>query len=291
MRPVYLLLLISFAFLFVFKYLPIYGLAIAFTNFNVRDGLLGSEWNNFAYFGRLFNDPFFYRVLFNSIWLSILRIIFAFPAPIIFALLLNEITNTPFKKTVQSVSYFPHFVSWVILGGILREILHVQRGPIALFMDALGMEQINWFAHAPTFRGPLVVTGIWQSLGWGSIVYLAALSSIDPQLYESAELDGAGRLQKAVHITLPSLLPVITIMLLLQVGHLLDESFEQIFNMYNASVYVVADVFDTLIYRAGVEQAQFGYTTAIGLFKNVAGLFVLLTVNSVVRRYSEYGLW
>ena len=189
MRPLYVLLLISFAFLFVFKYVPIYGMAIAFTDFNVRDGLLGSDWNNFAYFKRLSRDPFFSRVLFNTVYLSFLRIVFQFPTPIIFALLLNEIRFTPFKRAVQSFSYFPHFISWVLLGGIISQILNTY-GPVYWFLGVIGADQVQMLTHAPTFRGLLVLTGIWQSVGWGSIIYLAALSGIDPQLYESAQLDG-----------------------------------------------------------------------------------------------------
>ncbi len=293
MRPLYLLLLISFAFLFVFKYVPIYGMAIAFTDFNVRDGLLGSEWNNFAYFKRLARDPFFSRVLFNTVYLSFLRIVFQFPAPIIFALLLNEIRFTPFKRAVQSFSYFPHFISWVLLAGIISQILNTY-GPVYWLLGLIGAEPVHLLTYAPTFRGLLVLSGIWQSIGWGSIIYLAALSGIDPQLYESAQLDGAGRLRQAFSISLPSLVPMIFILFLLQVAALMQESWEQIFNLYNPNVFAVADVFETLIYRAGIQDARFGYTTAIGMFQNVAGLIILLIVNAIIRRsadYGDYALW
>ena len=291
MRQFYMLAALSMGLLILFKYVPIYGLVLAFTDFNLRGGWLSSPWNDFKHFKWLFNDPFFLRVLFNTFWISFLRIVFAFPAPILMALLLNEIHSTAYKRTVQTVSYLPHFISWVILGGIFAELLSVKRGPVAFLFEAVGLEPIGFLVHAPTFRGLLVVTGIWQSIGWGTIVYLAALASVDPSLYESAEIDGANRRQKAIYISLPSLIPVIVILLLLQVGNILDESFDQIFNLANSSVLPVADVFETYIYRSGIVDGRYDYTTAVGLFKNVAGLIILIGVNSIIRRYSEYGVW
>lgn len=293
MRPFYLLLLISFAFLFVFKYLPVYRMFIAFTDFNVQRGLFGSEWVGLRHFERLMRDPFFGRVLFNTVYLSVLRILFQFPAPIVFALLLNEIRWTPFKRAVQSVSYFPHFISWVLLAGIVSQILNTY-GPVFWFFGQIGVEPVHLINNAPTFRGLLIVTGVWQSVGWGSIIYLAALSGIDPQLYESAQIDGAGRLRQAFSISLPSLVPMIFILFLLQVAALMQESWEQIFNLYHPAVYSVADVFETLIYRAGIQEARFEYATAVGLFQNVAGLTILVIFNAFIRRsrdYGAYALW
>ena len=321
MRPVYLLLSISLAMVILWRYVPIYGLSLAFKDFSLHNGWIGSSWNDFDHFKRMVTDPFFGRVLFNTVWLSVLRILFAFPAPIIMALLLNEMRSPWYKRTVQSVSYLPHFVSWVILGGIFAQILNLKRGPIAwifvhfvswvilggifaqilnlkrgpiawIFVQ-LGLEPINWLTHEPTFRGLMVVTGIWQSVGWATILYLAALASADPNLYEAAEIDGANRFQRVLHITLPALVPVITILLLLQVANLFDDQFDQIFNMSNASVINKVDIFGTFIYRSGVVQAQFDYTIAVGLFQNVAGLAVLLLANWAVRRlgYGAYGVW
>ena len=291
MRSFYVLLSLSLALLVVFKYVPIYGALIAFKDFNVVKGILGSPWNDFAYFRRLTVDPFFFRVLWNTFWLSILRIIFAFPAPVILALLLNELHSNVYKRAVQTVSYLPHFMSWVVLGGILREVLSPQRGILGYLFEAVGLEPVTWLTNVPTFRGVLVVTGIWQGVGWGTIVFLAALSSVDPELYESAEIDGAGRFVQAVRITLPAMVPVIVILLLLQLAKVLDESFDQIFNLYNPLVYQVADVIDTYIYRWGILEGNYGYSAAVGLFKNVGGLVLVLGVNEIVRRYSEYGLW
>ena len=291
MRPFYLLLALSLVLLIVFKYLPIYGLIIAFKDYNFKAGILGSSWNNFKHFKWLFRDPFFFRVFFNTFYLSVLRLIFSFPTPIILTLLLNEVRSTIYKKTIQTISYLPHFISWVILAGILTEVLSPQRGVVAYIYTLLGLEPVHWLTNKSTFRGLLIVTGIWHGAGWGSIVYLAALSSVDPGLYESASIDGASRRQKALHISLPSLVPVITILLLLQIGHILDESFNQIFNLYNPLVYEVSDIFETYIYRSGIQQGRFDYTAAVGLFKNVVGVAILVMANSVVKRLSEYALW
>jgi putative aldouronate transport system permease protein len=291
MRHVYLLMLLAFALLIIFKYLPIYGLVIAFKDYNFYDGLLGSPWNDFAHFKRLFKDPFFLRVFFNTFWLSVLRLVFGFPFPIILVLLLTEVRISWFKRTVQTISYLPHFISWVILAGILTEILSPQRGIIAHLYTLVGLEPVHWLTNKATFRGLLVSTGVWQSMGWTSIIYLAALSGVDPGLYETASIDGANRWHKARHISLPSLVPVMTILFLIQVGRILDESFAQIFNLYNPLVYAVADIFETYIYRVGIEHAQFDYSAAVGLFKNVAGVIILVVANSLIKRYSEYAIW
>ena len=291
MRPFYLLLLAALVLLVVFRYVPMYGVLIAFKDYNYYDGILRSPWNQFQHFRWLFQDPFFYRVLFNTVYLSILRIVFGFPTPIVLALLLNEVRGVAFKKTVQTVSYLPHFMSWVVLAGILSEVLLPQRGIVAFVYTGLGLEPVNWLTNRATFRGLLVATGIWRGVGWGSIVYLAALSSVDPGLYESASIDGAGRFRQAVSISLPSLAPVVVILLLLDIGHILDESFEQIFNLYNPLVYEVSDIFETYIYRSGIQQGRFDYTAAVGLFKNGVGGAILVAANSVVKRVSGYALW
>ena len=286
-----LLLLPVVAFFIVFRYVPMYGVVIAFKNFNVMKGILGSDWIGFQNFEWLLSTPSFWQVLRNTVLISFYRIVAGFPAPIILALLLNEIRSVTYKKTVQTLSYLPHFVSWVVLAGIFVEILSAQRGPIAHLFTLAGLEPVSWLTYKPTFRGVLVVTGIWQGVGWGSIVYLAALSSIDPSLYETASIDGANRLQQAIRITVPSLLPVITILFLLNVSQILNAGFEQIFNLFNPSVYEVADVIDTYIYRSGFVERRWAYNTGVGLFKNVVGLILLIGANAVIKRYSEYGIW
>ena len=287
----YIMLIPPVVGLIIFHYAPIYGVLIAFKDFNFRLGILRSPWNDFEHFKIIFMDPFFVRVLRNTIIISVYRIIFGFPAPIILALLLNEIRLTTYKKVLQTVSYLPHFVSWVVLSGILMEVLSPQRGPVAAIFNLVGLEPIHWLSHAPTFRGLLVVTGIWQGIGWGAIVYLAALSSIDPALYETAAIDGANRFQQAVHITVPSLIPIITILFILSLGGILNAGFEQIFNLYNALVYEVADVIDTYIYRSGIQGTRWGFSAAMGLFKNLVGLVLIVAANAFIKRFSEYGIW
>jgi len=291
MRVFYLLLVPAVALLIVFKYVPMYGVGIAFVDYNIVKGILGSAWNNFKWFEWVFNDHFFWRVLRNTVILSLLRLAFGFPAPILLALLLNEVRNTSFKRSVQSISYLPHFLSWVVLGGIIKELLSVQRGVVPYLMTVVGLEPINFLTNIPTFRALLVATGIWQGIGWGSIIYLAALSGIDPELYESATVDGANRLQMALRVTLPALAPIMMILFLLQLGNVLEQGWDQIFNLYNDVVVSVSDVFETLVYRSGIEGPRYSYATAINLFQNVVGFALLMLANQIVRRRNEYAIW
>ena len=291
MRDFYILLAPAVVLLFLFKYIPMYGIGIAFVDYNIVRGILGSTWNNFKWFDWVFNDPFFWRVLRNTVILAVLRTIFAFPAPIILALLLNEVRVTPYKRAVQSVSYLPHFLSWIVLSGIVRELLSMQSGAIPYLMERVGMEPFSVLTTPETFRALIMIVTIWQSVGWGTIIFLAALSGVDPQLYESAAIDGTNRWQNVIHITIPALVPVITILFLLSVGNILEFGFDPIFNLYNSNVYEKVDVFETLVYRSGIEGARYSYATAVQLFQNAVGLVVLVGANQIVRRYSEYGVW
>ncbi len=291
MRDFYILLAPAVVLLFVFKYIPMYGVSIAFVDYNIVKGVLGSTWNNFKWFDWVFNDPFFWRVLRNTVILAVLRTIFAFPAPIILALLLNEVRVTPYKRTVQSISYLPHFLSWVVLSGIVRELLSMQSGAIPYLMEQVGIEPFPVLTTPELFRGLIMTVTIWQSVGWGTIIFLAALSGVDPQLYESAAIDGTNRWQNVIHITMPAMVPVITILFLLSVGNILEFGFDPIFNLYNSNVYEKVDVFETLVYRSGIEGARYSYATAVQLFQNAVGLIVLVGANQIVRRYSEYGVW
>ena len=291
MRDFYILLAPAVVLLFLFKYIPMYGIGIAFVDYNIVRGILGSTWNNFKWFDWVFNDPFFWRVLRNTVILAVLRTIFAFPAPIILALLLNEVRVTPYKRAVQSVSYLPHFLSWIVLSGIVRELLSMQSGVVPYIMQELGMEPFSVLTTPETFRALIMIVTIWQSVGWGTIIFLAALSGVDVQLYESAAIDGTNRWQNVIHITIPALVPVITILFLLSVGNILEFGFDPIFNLYNSNVYEKVDVFETLVYRSGIEGARYSYATAVQLFQNAVGLVVLVGANQIVRRYSEYGVW
>jgi putative aldouronate transport system permease protein len=286
-----MMLIIPVAYIIIFKYVPMYGVTIAFKNFNMGKGILGSEWNNFKHFKVLFSSYTFYRVLRNTVIISLQRIVFEFPAAILFALILNELRSIKFKKVVQTVSYLPYFMSWVVLAGIINEILSPQRGIINIIIIKLGGEPIYFLTEKRLFRSILVVTNIWRSVGWGAIIYLAALSAINPSLYEAAEIDGANRFQKMMHISIPSILPVVVIMFIIKLSYILKAGFDQIFNLYNPLVYEVADIFDTYVYRVGLVDVRFDYSTAVGFFMNVVGLVFVVGSNMIIRKYSEYGIW
>ena len=252
---------------------------------------MGSPWNNFAHFKAAFDNPFFGRVFRNTVIISVLRIIFGFPAPIILALLINEVSHMAFKRTVQSILYLPHFMSWVIMAGILIEVLSPQRGIVGYLFTLFGREPPNLLATTRLFRPMMIITDVWKEVGWGTIIYLAAISSIGPELYESAVIDGANRFQRAVYITIPSIIPAITILFILRLGGILDAGFDQIFNFYSPLVYEVADIIDTYVYRVGLIDMKFDYSTAVGLFKNVIGVILVVGANLIIKRFSEYGIW
>ncbi len=288
-RYVYLLILPAIVFFVVYHYVPIYGITIAFKRYNAVKGILGSPWDGLTNFTRMFSTPDFLRVFRNTIVISLAKLVFAFPAPIIFALAINEIRHLRTKRVVQTISYLPHFMSWVVAAGIIREFLGM-RGPVNALVGLLGMKAQLYLTNQTLFVPILVVTEIWHNIGWGSIVYLSAITGIDPQLYEAAEIDGAGRFTKIAHITLPSIMPAIIILFLLRVGHVMNAGFDQVFNLYNPIVYSVGDIIDTYVYRVGLGNLDFSYATAIGIFKNVLGLILLVVVNRVTGRYSEYGV-
>jgi len=278
-------------FFLIFKYLPIYGMVIAFQDYNFFDGMFGSPWVGFQHFEDMFKTPSFWEVFRNTLVISFLQFLFGFPAPIIFALLLNEVVHLRSKKFFQTVSYLPHFVSWVILAGLFVQFLSPSTGPINVLITALGGKPIYFMADPAWFVQVLVVTEVWKSIGWGSIIYLAALSSIDPELYEAAAMDGANRWQKMWRITLPSLAPVITVMLILAIGKLVNDNFDQIYNMYNPAVYGVADVLSTYIYRKGLADMEYSFATAVGLFKNVIAFGMVIAANWAAKKISDNGIW
>lgn len=291
MKFLYLMLIVPVLLVVIFKYLPMYGILIAFKDFRIADGITGSDWNNFRHFRVLFDSPGFYRVLKNTVVISCLKLLFGIPAPIILALLLNELKIILFKKVVQTISYLPYFMSWVILGGIIKEVLSPQRGIINKLLGMLGFEPIHFLTSTYYFIPILIITAIWQSVGWGAIIYLAGLSSVDPGLYESADIDGANRFQKTMYISIPSLVPIIVILSILSLGNILEAGFDQIFNLYNPLVYSVTDILDTYIYRTGLLEAKYDYGAAIGLFQTAVGVILIVITNIIARKYSEYGLW
>lgn len=275
----------------VFHYFPMYGVIMAFKNYRFIDGIWGSPWIGLDNFSQLFGDMFFWRILRNTLLISGLHILFGFPAPILLALLFNELVNGSFKRVVQTISYLPHFMSWVILSGIMIELLSPSRGALNYVITLFGGEPIHFLANPDTFVGVLVVSHLWQSVGWGSIIYLAAIAGINQDQYESATIDGANRFHQIRYITLPSLVPVMTVLFILNVGGVMNAGFDQIFNLYNPAVYSVADIIDTYVYRIGLIDTKYGFSTAVGLFKNVVALVLVVGTNYIVKRFNEYGIW
>jgi len=268
-----------------------YGVIIAFKDFNISKGIIGSEWNDFMHFRVMFSMPGFLRVLKNTLIISFLRILFGFPAPIILALLINEIKNTKYKKIVQSVSYLPNFMAWTVLGGIFIALFSIT-GPINYIITLLGGESIYFLTSTIYFVPILVLTGIWQSIGYSSIIYLAALSSVNMDLYDSADVDGASRLRKALSISLPAIAPLTLILFILTISGILSAGFDQIYNLYNPMVYPVADVIDTYVYRAGIEELRYDFSTAVGLFKNIVGVILIILTNMFAKRVTDSeGIW
>lgn len=278
-RFLYLLALPALIWYFIFKYMPIYGIKYAFTNFGRAPEPVYIGFENFK---RLFTLPDFSRVFWNTIRISFYNIIFSFPATIILALLLNEVTNTKFKKTVQTVICLPNFLSWVVVAGIWHNILSPSHGVVNYVIQLLGGEPIYFWIDKNWFRPLIVVSGMWKSMGYGTIIYLAALSRVDEELYDAAKVDGAGRLRQTWHVTLPAIRPIIVITFILSFSGVLN-IFEQIFVMMNNMVKEVADVIDTYTYHMGIKQMDVGFATAVGVFKNVVSLILVLITNGIAK--------
>ena len=278
---------------FVFKYIPMGGIVIAFKNYKISQGIFGSEWCGFDNFTKAFELATFRRSVWNTLAISGLKLLFGFPAPIILALMLNEVNHLRFKKTVQTISYLPHFLSWVVLAGMFQQLLSPNNGAVnAVLRDVFGVkESIYFLGDNQYFRGTLIVTDIWKNVGWSSILYLATIAGIDPTLYEAATVDGATRWQSTRYITLPSLLSTIVIMLILSVGSIMDAGFDQVFNLYNSAVYKTGDIIDTYVYRYGIGEMKYALATAVGLFKNVIAFVLVVGTNVVARKISGEGIW
>ncbi|MBO9605532.1 MAG: sugar ABC transporter permease [Paenibacillaceae bacterium] len=291
MKMLYLMLLLPVVHLAIFHYAPLYGIVIAFKSYKPGLGIWSSPWNGFEHFRNMLGDFAFLRAVRNTFAISFLRLIVGFTLPIAFAMLLNEVIHTRFKRAVQSISYFPHFMSWIIVASMVVEIFSPERGVINNLIVMFGGEPILFLSSKTYFVPVLILTDVWKEVGWASILYLASIASISPELYEAASMDGANRFHRMRYITLPSLAPVIVILFLLRLGNILNGGFDQILNLYNPLVYEVGDIIDTYVYRVGLEQFQFDYSAAVGLFKNVVGLAFLVVANQFVRRRSEYGVW
>jgi len=278
-------------FFLLFNYLPMLGLVIAFKDFRLVDGIMGSAWSGLDNFRRLFGGADFPLALRNTVTISLLRLCFGFFAPIALALMLNEVRVSWYKRTIQTVTYIPYFLSWVILGGIFL-IMFAQNGPVNQLAMMVGVEPIEFLTDDFWFIVVIIVTGIWQAAGYGAVIYLAALSGISPDLYEAAVVDGAGRWKQTWHITIPGLIPTIVTLFILNLGHVLNAGFDQIYNMYNPIVFDAADIIDTYVLRR-IVLMDFGLATGAGLFKSVVGLLMVVLANSLARRATggEQGIW
>ncbi|HCM28121.1 MAG: sugar ABC transporter permease [Treponema sp. GWB1_62_6] len=286
----YLIFALPFIYYLVFHYAPMYGILIAFQKYNIVKGIGGSKWVGFLHFGRFLSDPYFWKLVRNTLLLNIYNLAISFPAPIVLALLLNEVRSNGVKRFVQSVSYLPHFISTVVVCGMVVNFL-ASDGPIYGLIAGFGGKPSNFLLDPRWFRTIYVVSDVWQTIGWNSIVYFAALCTIDQELYEAALMDGAGRFSLVRHITLPGIMPTISIMLILALGKLMTIGFEKIILLYNGSTYETADVISTYVYRRGLLGADFSYATAVGLFQSVIGLVLLATANKAAKAVGETGLW
>lgn len=271
----------------IFHYAPIYGVLIAFQDFKILKGITGSKWVGFDNFKDLFTSMYFLPVLRNTLIINFYKLLFGFPAPIILALMINEVRFTIFKRVVQTVSYLPYFLSWVVLAGIIIEFLSPSRGPINVVLSMMDYKPIFFIASVDWFRSVLVSTEIWKTIGFNAIIYLAAMSGINPEMYEAAEVDGINRIQKIWWITLPSIAPVVVILLILTSGQIISDDFDQVYNLLNAKVMSVGDVIGTYTYNEGISKMNYSYAAAVGLFKNVVALAVVLFTNTLAKRFSD----
>ena len=286
----YLLILPVLVYLFLFCYKPMYGLVIAFKNYKPTRGIAGSKWVGFLWFETFFKDPYFFRLIRNTFLLSLLNIVFGFPAPILLALLLNEVGNNNFKRNVQTITYMPYFISMVVMCSIIR-IYCQENGLFSQIAEFFGGSRKNYLMDAGAFRPIHVLSGIWQGIGWNSIIYLAALAGIDQAQYEAARIDGANRFQQVLHITIPGILPTIVVLFVLRMGSILNVGYEKVLLLYNTSIYETADVLSTYIYRMGLESQKYSLSTAVGLFNTLVNIVFLVLTNWISRRTTESGLF
>lgn len=289
-KLLYLMVLPVIAYYLIFDYGPMYGLQIAFKDYSPGDGILNSPWVGFRHFTDFFSSYYFWRLIRNTLLLNGYELIFGFPAPIVLALLLNELRRQMFKRVVQTITYLPHFISIVVVVGMMVDFL-ARDGLVNQLLSSIGVASKSYLSEPEWFRFIYVSSGIWQQVGWGSIIYLAALSNIDPTLYEAAKVDGAGRWKQMIHITVPGIMPTIIILLILKMGSMLSVGSEKILLMYNPLTYDTADVISTFVYRKGILEADFSYTAAVGLFNAVIAFALLILSNSISKRVSETKLW
>ena len=278
-------------FYIVFSYIPMYGILIAFQNYNPVDGMFAmNNWVGLKYFKQFLSNPYLFRLIRNTLLLGIYTLLWSFPAPIIFALLMDQLTSAKFKKAVQSISYMPYFISTVVIVGLVKSFCSVD-GVINVIREAFGGQAISFMTDPKYFRTIFIASNIWQGLGWGAIVYLAALSAVDPQLHEAATLDGANRWQRIRYVSWPAIIPTTTIMLILESGKIISSDFTKVLLLYNESTYETADIIGTYVYREGILGGKFEYTTAIGLLTSLLSFVMLLIANFLSKKISDNSLW
>ncbi|MGI0366151.1 ABC transporter permease [Streptococcus pneumoniae] len=275
----YLMMIPATVLLILFTYGPMYGIIMAFQDFTVFKGYTGSPFVGLKHFQRLFSDPLFYRLFKNTFMVGVLDFLFSFPAPLIFALILNEVRKVRFKSVVQSISYLPHFIPLVVMVGIINSLL-----------SSLGMEPISFFTKSEWFLPLYIGSGVWKTIGWGSIIYMGALTNIDSTLYEAADMDGANRWHKMWHVTLPSLRPTVVTLFILNAGGIMQVGFEKVFLMSSPATYEVSDVLSTYVYRQGILNSDFSYSAAVGLFNNIVALLFVLLANKIAKKLGEEGI-
>lgn len=278
----------------LFHYTPMYGLIIAFKDIAPFDGLremLTADWVGLKHFRSFFDSFYFRDIVGNTLLISFYRLAFGFPAPIVLALLINEVGRLAFKRIVQSVSYLPHFLSMVVVAGLTTTLLTTDGGIVNEIVKLFGHEPISFLTDQRFFRSVLVVSGIWKEAGWGMIIYLAAIAGIDPQQYEAARIDGAGRWRQVWHITLPGMRHIIVILFILQIGGVMDAGFEQVFLLYSPPVYDVADIIDTYVYRKGLVEVQYSFGAAVGLFKSLIAIVLITGTNWLAKKFGQEGIW
>jgi putative aldouronate transport system permease protein len=287
----WLMILPAIAVIVIFNYIPMYGIQLAFREFDFTKGLAGGEWVGLKYFDQFIHNYMFKELMKNTITISLATIILGFPAPIIMALIINQVFGRRWKKTLQTTVYLPHFISMVVMVGLLNVLLSPETGVVGHLMKALGLGDINLLASEKTFVPVYVLSDIWQHAGWNSIIYLAALASVDPQLYDSAKIDGASRWQTIRYVDIPAIVPTMIILFILSMGNIINTGFEKIFLMQNPLNLPVSEVIATYVYKIGIISSQFSYSAAIGLFNTLINFVFLLAMNTIAKRFSNISLW
>lgn len=290
-RYIYLMLLPVVVFYVIFSYVPMYGIVLAWKNYRHTMGILGSPWVGWENFEVVFRNAGMIPAIRNTIVISLLKLVICFPAPIILALLLNEVTSRIFKRSAQTIVYLPNFISWVIIGGLVKTMFAIDDGLVNNILEAMGIGRINFLLDSRYFYFLLIGSELWKSTGWGTVIYIAAISGIDPTLYEAAKIDGCKRFGLVRFITFPCILPIIAVMLIMQISNIMNAGFDSVYNLYNKTVYDVADIIDTLVYRLGVSDGEIEQSTAVGLFKNVINFILLLTGNWLTKKMCGYSMY